>query len=289
MTNLESIRNRVGLVARRRCLVLLLSLAPCAAAPAMAAVAGYEARGCITYTILDSSAKPSGKKVMLFRVQVRGNSWRIRTEPAIRSARGIAFNDVSPVPPDSVVMVTAFRPIPGYGDQYMDALRAEVRVLKRDDIGFSNPPVRIPPEIARLLAPAPRPDTGGGPTLSGRPATNRASILAEADVFPGSVPPADGTYASLLRFAFVPAADEGTNTSLPQVWDDGHPRTVRFRHARWERLKAAPGLIASAAFDWGGKELAAGGALVDIQSSQPGAQPGVEARYQVETVTNVQA
>jgi len=88
------------------------TLALCAPGAAQASggdgPAGYEVTGCLAYTTYDSLGSPTGKKVMLFRLECRRDLWRIRTEPAVRMQNGIAFHDSSLLSPTSMVLVTGF-------------------------------------------------------------------------------------------------------------------------------------------------------------------------------------
>jgi hypothetical protein len=274
---------RVG--TRKMCYLGVLP-AVCLAAPRCAS-AGYEVSGCLVYTVLDQSRQPSGKKVILFRVSVCENDWHIYIEPALARTNGIAFHDGSLAPPDSTLILTGFPQSRGLVPSPFDRLRAEVQVLKKDEINFSNPPVVIPPAIARFLKPAPGTNAASGPTIAGKTAANAGDILAEAAVFKGAFPPADPSYVGLLRFAFVPPGPGSPQDLLPQVWDDGNPRQVRFRYARWRELAGSSGLIAKAEFQARGKQMAADGKLVDLPDSKKTAVPAIEAAYEVESTTNV--
>jgi len=62
----------------------------------------------------------------------------------------------------------------------LEVERARAQSEKDDDLNFQNIPITIPTEIARLTSRPPRSQTGVGPALTGRTATNAAPILAEA-------------------------------------------------------------------------------------------------------------
>lgn len=77
------------------------------------------------------------------------------------------------------------------------------------------------------------------------------------------------------------------NNILPQVWDDGHPRSVRFRAAHWERFDAPPGLISRASFFRNESHDVAGRGNVHKDATPNLAHGSLEAAYEVQSTTNL--
>ncbi|MCW5555317.1 MAG: hypothetical protein KIS67_24545 [Verrucomicrobiae bacterium] len=236
---------------------------------------GYAVLGYLTYTRFDTSGQPTHKNVLMFDVQVHGADWRIRTEPVIEGNGGIGFYEASHRE-GVILMVTALETASSESESPFQSLRAELKASKAIEVYFSNPP---PPRavVSNAVSAA----------VSSRPTVN-ASNVAVAVALKGNFPRVDQSYVAFLWFAFTSPGDQahGTSNALLQIWDDGQPQKVRFRHAKWNEFNEAPNLVSSAEYHWSGKQLHPSGRLEEITTSSAKRAGQVAARYEVPTATN---
>lgn len=238
---------------------------------------GYAVLGYLTYTRFDTSGQPTHKKVLMFDVQVHGADWRIRTEPVIEGNGGIGFYEASHTTNDSILMVTAFGSAYKRAESPFGSLRAALKESRKDDVYFSNPP-----PARTLFSNVPSATIASGQSAN-------VSNVAVAVVLKGKYPQVDQSYVALLRFAFTPPEEEkdGDNRMLPQIWDDGSPRSTRFRRAQWIGFEGQPCLVSNAVYNWAGKELGSDGRQKAIDTLDVSRPLEMAARYEVDAATNV--
>lgn len=221
---------------------------------------GFAAMGYLTYTRFDAGSNSTHQKVMMFEVTVLGSAWHIRTEPLIEGT-AVGYYEVSNSTNGFVLCVKALEFAYNRADSPFQTLRAELKQSKPDEVSFKSPP---PSAVSAVVSNYLRQWSPGETKI-----TNRADNIAVATVFKGDYPPADPSYAALLRFVFRtpdPLSD-GANELLPQIWDDGNSEKIRFRRARWRPCAESPKLVSGAVFDWIGKELLPDGTWADLNVS----------------------
>ena len=270
------------------------SISLCAMLAALLAVCGsrcragvcYEAMGYLTYTSFDASGSPTYKNVMMFDVKVRTNEWHIRTEPVVEGRGGVGFYEESGGTNDFVLRVTALKSAYNMSASSFEALRAELKATKKDDVYFANAPTRIPATFLNRRQP---PDASSRKAIPAeRAATNRADNVAVAVALKGKYPVVDPSCAAFLWFAFTPptSQSDGASKMLLQTWDDGNPTRNRFRRASWSQFAEFPHLVSSAVYNWLGKELLPDGTLASLNTSDVSKPLDVAARYDVDAATN---
>jgi hypothetical protein len=253
------------------------------------AAEGYEAIGHLTSTGFDASAKPTGKRVIMFDVKV-GKTWHVRTEPVIECKNGIAFqegfNDTNNCIWSLTTFEVAYRP----SESPFQNLRRELKRSRKDDVFFTNTPIRLPDwaplHLRRALGRSLKDDdfTNTSEATSGPVVTNAAIATG----LTGRYPPMDPSYAAFLWFAFTPPIEQrdGTNGMLLQIWDDGNILSARFRHAKWKPFPEPPQLVSSAVYNWVGKQWLPDGTVAGIETSDVPEPLGTAAQYEVSATTN---
>ena len=256
-------------------LQMLITLLLVAGHSTLLAAEGYEVTGHLTYTTFDTSGGPRSKRVIMFDVKI-GKTWCVHTEPVIECKGGIGFLEGFSDTNNCIWFLTAFEPAYRPSESPFQKLRAELRVSKKDDVYFTNPP---PPTLPLLR---------GVNSRSGGASQEPPSNVAFATVLRGKYPPAESSYAAFLWFAFSPPSveREGTNQMLLQAWDDSHVHSACFRRATWKTFAEPPGLVSSAVYNWLGKEFLPDGTFARIEARDVPQPLAPAARYEVEGTTN---
>jgi hypothetical protein len=256
-------------------LSLLASLLLLTCCTPLRAAEGYEAIGHLTYTTLGASGEPRGKRVIMFDVKI-GRTWCVHTEPVIECKGGIGFLEGFSDTNNCIWFLTGFEAAYKPSESPFRQLRAELKVSKKDDVYFTNPP---PPALPLLR---------GVTSRSGGATQEPMSNVAFATVLRGKYPPAESSYAAFLWFAFSPpnVEREGTNQMLLQAWDDSHIHSACFRRATWKTFAEPPGLVSSAVYNWLGKEFLPDGTFARIEARDVPQPLAPAARYEVEGTTN---
>jgi RNA polymerase sigma factor (sigma-70 family) len=234
------------------------------------AIPGYEATGYLTYTGFGVPGH-TYKQVMMFNVKVAGTNWLIHTEPVLDGEGKIGFYEASSGTNGSVLKLTGLES--PYPESQFQALRTELKLSKKDDVFFPNVPVTIPPQLSNSVR------------LGRSKSRDSVNNVAVATFLKGKYPPADPSYAALLWFAFTPPST--TNGLLPEIWDDGNPKSFRFRRAHWKQFEEPPQAISSASFEWPGEELLPDGTQGSIYIADITTPLKTSARYAVNATTNV--
>ena len=237
------------------------------------AAEGYEAIGHLTYTSFDASAKPAGKRVIMFDVKV-GKTWRIRTEPVVECKGGIGFQESFSCTNNCIWALTAFEAAYKPSESPFQHLRSELKESKKEDVYFTNPPLKLPEWAARYSS-----KEAAGPSVNN---------VATATGLTGKYPPMDPFYTAFLWFAFTPPSQQadGTNQMLLQIWDEGNPFSARFRRATWTQFPESPNLVSGAVYNWVGKEFLSDGTVAGISVSDVPQPLGTAAHYEVDATTN---
>ncbi len=242
---------------------------------------GYDALGHLTYTTLDASGLATGKNTLVFDVKVKGERWRVRTEPLIQRKGQIAYFEGGLGPDDCVLMVTAFADPLQPAEPRLEALRAQLRRSSRDEVRSASSTVAVPGVLSNILRRA-----AASAKLNRTNTVNNAAI---ARAKRGKYPSVDPSFVAFLWFAFTPPSEEadGTSRMLLQIWDDGNPLEDRFRDAEWHEFAEAPHLVSRAVYQWAGRRATPDGRWARINISDVARPAGVAARYDVDVTTNI--